>query len=164
MENSDIESLLDEAQTLFEQRATNPEDGLNIDDSTLLQLRKACRLLDAAAFLMEEDGYYTVVVEASFAAIERTIQYYLLESGLLHEDEYVNHETVYERGERAGLYNGEFADKLMNLWRNNRSDTYYREGVASEERAEKMLELAGEIHGYVLQLAGEHHECICGTA
>lgn len=163
MENSEIESLLDEAQTLFEQRATNPEDGLNVDDSTLLQLRKACRLLDAAAFLMEEDGYYTVVIEASFAAIERTIQYYLLERGLLHEDEYVNHETVYERGERAGLYNGEFADKLMNLWRNNRSDTYYREGVASEERAEKMLELAGEIHGYTLQLAGERHECICGN-
>lgn len=163
MDNSDIEDILDEAQTLFEQPGTHFEEGLDVDDPTLLQLRKACRLIDAATFLQEQDGYYTVIVEASFAAIERTIQFYLLEKGLLHEDEYVNHETVYSRGEDAGLYSGEFADKLTNLWRNNRSDTYYREGIATERRAAKMLELAEAIHGHVLQLAGQHPQCICNV-
>lgn len=161
MDNSEIEEALDEAQTLFERPGTGFEKGLEVDDPGLLQLRKACRLIDAANFLQEQDGYYTVIVEASFAAIERTIQFYLLDTGLLHEDEYVNHETVYQRGTKTGLYSEEFAGKLENLWRNNRSDTYYREGVATEARAEKMLDLAQQVHGYILQLAGQSHDCIC---
>lgn len=161
MENSEIEDLLDEAQTLFERPGENFEDGLDVDDSTLLQLRKACRLIDAASFLQERDGYYTVIIETSFAAIERTIQFYLLEQGLLYQDEYVDHATVYERGTQAGLYTQEFAEKLDSLWRNNRSETYYREGIATRDRSEKMLELAETVHQYVLQLAGQRHECVC---
>jgi hypothetical protein len=161
MEDSDIAGILGDAQTLFERPGDNFEGALDVDDPTLLQLRKACRLIDAAQFLQEEDGYYTVIVEASFAAIERTIQFYLLDNGLLHGDEYIDHESVYSRGVTAGLYDDEFAGKLTNLWRNNRSDTYYREGIATEARAEKMLELAEEIHRHVLQLAGESHECVC---
>jgi len=161
MEDSDIADILDDVQTLFERSGENFEEALDVDDATLLQLRKACRLIDAAQFLREADGYYTVIVEASFAAIERTIQFYLLDNGLLHEDEYIDHENVYSRGVNAGLYDKEFAGKLTNLWRNNRSDTYYREGIATEARAQKMLELAEEIHRHVLQLAGERHECVC---
>jgi hypothetical protein len=161
MEDSDIADVLDDVQTRFERPGDDFEEALDVDDATLLQLRKACRLIDAAQFLREEDGYYTVIVEASFAAIERTIQFYLLDKGLLHEDEYIDHENVYSRGVNAGLYGDEFAGKLTNLWRNNRSDTYYREGIATEARAGKMLELAEEIHHYVLQLAGESHECVC---
>jgi len=164
MDNSDIEDLLDEATTLFERPGNQFEEGLDVDDPTLLQLKKACRMIDAAQFLQQEDGYYTVVIETSFAAIERTIQFYLLDTGLLHEDEYINHENVYQIGEDAGLYTEEFAGKLTNLWRNNRSDTYYREGIATEQRAKKMLELAEAVHSHVLQLAGDSHECICNTA
>ena len=161
MDNSDIEELLDEARTLFEGSGTNFEEGLDVDDPALLQLRKACRLIDAAQFLGQENGYYTVIIEASFAGIERSIQFYLLDTELLHEDEYVDHEEVYQRGEDAGLYRREFADKLTNLWRNNRSDTYYREGIGTEDRAQRMLELATAVHSHILQLAGESHECIC---
>ena len=70
MENSEIEAVLDEAQSLFERPGTNFEEGLDVDDSALLQLRKACRLIDTATFLQERDGYYTVIIESSFAAIE----------------------------------------------------------------------------------------------
>lgn len=164
MENSEVERRLDEAQRLFEQSSDATETGLDVDDPRRLQHRKACRLIAAAAFLLDEDGYYTVVIEASFAAIERTIQYYLLDTGLFHEDEYVDHEEVYRRGEDAGLYDREFAGKLIHLWKNNRSDTYYREGVATEQRAATMLQLAKVVHGHVLQLAGDSHECICNTA
>lgn len=164
MDNSEIDDLLEETQTLFERSGTAIEAGLDVDDPTLLQLRKACRLLDAAQFLAAQDGYYTVLIEASFAAIERSIQFYLLETGLLHQDEYVDHETVYQRGETAGLYSAAFADRLTNLWRNNRSDTYYREGVATEEQAAAMVKLAESIHIHILQLAGMDHECVCGAA
>jgi hypothetical protein len=164
MDESHIEDILEEAQTLFERPGDRFEEGLDVGNPTLLQLRKACRLLDAATFLQQQDGYYTVIVEASFAAIERTIQFYLLDADLLHPDEYINHEAVYQRGKDAGLYGDEFAGKLTTLWRNNRSDTYYREGIATEPRAEKMLELATAIHSHALQLAGKRHECICETA
>lgn len=77
MEGSDVAELLDDAQELFERGSGDPEKGLEVDSSEMLQLRKACRLIDAANQLIER-GYYTLIVEASFAAIERTIQFYLI--------------------------------------------------------------------------------------
>lgn len=161
MESSTVENFLDEARTLFDERPEHVEAGLAVDSAELLQLRKACRLLEAANTLIAENGYHTVVIEASFGAIERTLQFYLLEEEFLHPEEYVDHQTVYDRSHEAGLYDREFKEKLVGLWRNNRSRSYYREGVGSEKRAEKMLELAEAIHSHVLQLAGRSHECIC---
>jgi hypothetical protein len=163
MDDSHIEDELDEVQNLFDRRPEEVETGLNVDDPGMLQLRKACRLLEAGRQLIEENGYYTVVIETSFGAIERTLQFYLLENDFLHPDEYIDHQSVYEESYEAGLYNQEFRDKLVELWRNNRSRSYYREGVGSNERAEKMLGLAEAIHEHVLHLAGESHECICNT-
>jgi hypothetical protein len=164
MDNSHIEDKLDEIQNLFDEKPIKMETGLDVDDPGMLQLRKACRLLEASKHLIEENGYYTVVIETSFGAIERTLQFYLLENNFLHPDEYIDHQAVYQESHEAGLYNQEFRDKLVGLWRNNRSRSYYREGVGSEKRAEKMLELAEAIHEHVLQLAGESHERICNTA
>lgn len=161
MKNSNIENLLDETRTVFDARPETVETGLDVDSAELLQLRKGCRLLAAANTLVAENGYHTVIIEASFGAIERTLQFYLLENGFLRPEEYVNHQTVYERSHEAGLYDKVFKDKLIRLWRDNRSKSYYREGVGSERRAAKMLELAETIHQHVLQLAGQRHECIC---
>jgi hypothetical protein len=46
--------------------------------SDVIQLRKACRLLDACRLLRDHDGYHTSVIEMSFAAIERTLECYAL--------------------------------------------------------------------------------------
>lgn len=162
MDNSEIEDTLDRALTAFEEEPVELEEGLDVENPALLQMRKACRLLTAADFLTSRNGYYTVVIEASFAAIERTIQFYLLEKGMIKEDDFVPHENVYRLGQEAALYGDMFAEKLLNLWRNNRSDTYYREGRGSDTRADVMHQLATDIHDYVLQLAGRSHECICG--
>lgn len=161
MKDSPIEAALDDALDTFRQAPGTPEDGLDVDDPGLVQLRKACRLLAAAEFLEAEDGYYTLVIEASFAVIERTLQFYLLETGLLDDGEFVSHERVYDRGEQAGLYDADIRDKLLDLWRNNRSRTYYREGIGSQQTAALMTTLARELHDYVLQLAGHGHDCIC---
>ncbi|MCL7416884.1 MAG: hypothetical protein M8354_03470 [Halalkalicoccus sp.] len=101
------------------------------------------------------------MIEASFAAIERSIQYYLLEKDFLAPEEYVDHTVVYRRGEEAGLYNAEIRDRLAALWRNNRSKTYYREGGGTADRAAIMLDLAQALHQHVLQLAGSRHEWLC---
>lgn len=161
MQNSRIDDLLDEADTLFERPGKDVEEGLDVDDPALLQLRKACRLLTAAEFLENHNGYYTVVIEASFSVVERSIQFYLLHRDFLAPEEYVDHTAVYRRGEKAGLYDAEIRDRLLALWRNNRSENYYREGVGTANRAAIMLELAQEIHRHILQLAGSRHECLC---
>ncbi|MDZ7731181.1 MAG: hypothetical protein U5K37_10015 [Natrialbaceae archaeon] len=161
MDGSQIETALDGAIEAFRGTPGTPEDGLAVDDPALLQLRKACRLLEAAVFLAAEDGFYTLVVEASFGVIERTLQFYLLERDLLHEDEFVSHEDVYRRAAEAGLYSVEMRDKLLGLWRNNRSRTYYREGIGSQQSAERMVALARQLHDHVTQLAGQRHECCC---
>ena len=161
MQNSRIDDLLNEAETRFERPGTTVEEGLNVDDPALLQLRKVCRLLAAAEFLADHNGYYTVVIEASFSVIERTIQFYLLYRDFLAPEEYVDHTAVYRRGEKAGLYDADIRARLIALWRNNRSETYYREGIGTANRATTMLELAQEIHQHILQLAGARHECLC---
>jgi len=120
----------------------NLKPGLDVDDSALLQLRKSCRILSAVKHLKQQNGYYTVVIEASFASIERTIQFYLQEKGYIHEDEFIDHEKVYKMGDNAGLYGPNFRDKLIQLWKNNRSRTYYREGVGTKQTAGLMIELA----------------------
>jgi hypothetical protein len=162
VENSRIEAALDDAIEAFRGTTDAPEDGLTVDDPAVLQLRKACRLLEAGEFLAAENGYYTLVIEASFGVIERTLQFYLLETELLHEDEFVSHEHVYDRGEQAGLYSADVRDKLLGLWRNNRSRTYYREGIGSRNTAARMITLARQLHDHVVQLAGHSHDCLCG--
>jgi hypothetical protein len=161
MDNSEIEETLDEASRAFRRRPGNPETGLDVDDPALLQLRKSCRLLNAVESLQEQNGHYTLIIEACFAAIERTVQFYLLDKGYIEDDEFVDHRKVYELGENAALYGSDFRQKLVELWENNRSRTYYREGIGSKRTAELMIELAESIHDHVLQLAGRSHECIC---
>ncbi|WP_121823570.1 hypothetical protein [Halostella salina] len=58
------------------------EPGLDVEEGALLQLRKACRILDGIRALRDIDRHYTLVVEGSFAAIERTIQFYVVDSGV----------------------------------------------------------------------------------
>ena len=164
MDNSHIEERLDVVRDVFDEKPETVESGLDVDGAEMLQLRKACRLLEAARHLKSENGYYTVIIETSFAAIERTLQFHLLDNDFLNPEEYVDHREVYERSSSAGLYSEEFKEKLVSLWRNNRSRSYYREGVGSRERADEMLALAEDIHSHGLQLAGKGHECICSPA
>lgn len=94
MDNSHIEDNLDDVQDLFDEKPSEVETGLDVDSADMLQLRKACRLLEAARHLKSENGYYTVVIETSFAAIERTLQFYLIDNNLLDPEEYVDHREV----------------------------------------------------------------------
>jgi hypothetical protein len=64
MDNSRIEDKLDQVRNVFDKRPEEVETGLEVDGYGLLQLRKGCRLLEAARHLIEENGYYTVVIES----------------------------------------------------------------------------------------------------
>jgi len=161
VDNSHMEKLLDMTLEEFRMMSEEPESGLDVDDSALLQLRKSWRLLKAIDALKKDNGYYTLIIEASFAAIERTIQFYLLDKRYIKSGDFVDHESIYQGGESVGLYGVDFKEKLLELWKNNRSRTYYREGIGTAKSADLISEMAEEIHEHVLQLAGESHECIC---
>jgi hypothetical protein len=157
----DIEPELSEAETAFRHRGQEVEDGLDVSDAGLVQLRKACRSLSGADQLLAE-GYYTLAIEAGFTSIEKTFLFWLIDEG--HQDPAnppQSHTTAINHSADVGFVSPEVADRLEDLWRNNRAQTYYQRGLATRERAETILTLATVIHFQVLRLASQHHECIC---
>lgn len=133
------------------------------DDSDVIQLRKACRLLDACRLLRAHDGYHTSVIEMSFATIERTLEFYALTASNDSVEEFQNHERAYDRAEALGLISGEVARRLKQLYRDNRSAAYYRDTVATAREADAMFELAVAVHDHVKHFAQLAHECRCDS-
>jgi len=62
MENNSVVNALEASERSFEQAPRNVEEGLDVEEAELVQLRRACRLL-AAASRLRDDGYYTVVID-----------------------------------------------------------------------------------------------------
>ena len=59
MDDSYVEDALDRAEERFQNtRGQTNEPGLDTADVALIQLRKACRLLEAARTLRERNGIY----------------------------------------------------------------------------------------------------------
>ena len=116
MSSTQIEALLEEVQAAFDQRPTGIEDGLEVSDATLLQLRKARRLLAGAENLLDA-GHYTIVIEASFVTIERTIGFRLLDRGEMEpRDLPGTHTGIYREAATVGLFAKATADDLADLW------------------------------------------------
>lgn len=139
------------------------EEGLDPDDATTTQLRKACRLLDACRTLREQDGYHTSVLEMSFAAVERTLEFYALEASNDGVGDFQNHEAAYDRASELGVFAQRTCDALYQLYRDNRSASYYRDTVATREQADATFELAVTVHDHVTEFAQRRHDCRCTT-
>ncbi|MXV60729.1 hypothetical protein GS429_01310 [Natronorubrum sp. JWXQ-INN-674] len=163
MSSSRIDQLLDDAQAAFDRRPREIESGLDVEDAALLQLRKACRLL-AGAETLREAGYHTLVIETSFVAIERTVEFRLLERGTMQPDDLPGtHPGMYREAATAGIFSESTADDLADLWRDHRAKTYYQDGLATAARAEQMYALATEIHAFVLGRSSHGYECCCDS-
>lgn len=147
-------------QAAFDRRPDEIEEGLETNEADVLQLRKSCRLLAGAETLLEQ-GFYTLVIEASFVAIERVVEFKLLEGGVEPRDLPGTHPGVYTEAARRGIISEHVAENLQDLWRNHRAKTYYRDGLAARERAAKIYELASEIHQYVVNQSAKKYGCIC---
>lgn len=161
MSSTNIATLIEQAEASFDEPPRNPEAGLDVQDGALLQLRKACRLLASARQLLE-DGYYTLVIEVSFVAIERSIEFRLLDRGDLDPRNLPGtHTGVYREAARVGIFSEESADRLADLWRNHRAKTYYQDGLATKKRARRLHELATEVHRFVVGRSSQSHECLC---
>lgn len=164
MSSSRIDDLIDEVQAAFDRRPAEIETGLDVEDVALLQLRKACRLL-AGGETLQEEGYYTLVIEASFVAIERTIEFRMLERGTTDPESLPGtHRGVYREAATVGIVSESTAADLADLWAEHRAKTYYQDGLAAADRAETMAELAREIHAFVVGRSSQGHECLCGVS
>lgn len=161
MSSTEIEQLIDEVQAAFDRRPNGIEPGLNVEDAALLQLRKACRLL-AGADALRDAEYYTLVIEASFVAIELTVEFRLLERGTMEPNDLPGtHPGVYREAAATGIFSETIADDLADLWREHRAKTYYQDGLASADRAEAMATLSTEIHAYIVGRSSQGYECLC---
>jgi hypothetical protein len=157
--SKELELALDNAEDAFQRTPENPEVGLEyVTDPAILQLRKACRLLDAARFLFERNGHFTVIIEVSFVAIERSIQFYVEDKG--YDVAGQRHTEVYGLAVQAGLFSQEVADRFEALWIENRSESYYRTGIAGEYRAKTIHGLAKKLHQEVVELT-RTQDCLC---
>lgn len=134
----------------------------NANDADVIQLRKACRLLDACQLLRDHDGYHTSVIEMSFAAIERTLEFYALTASNDTVDDFrEGHDRAYDRAGSLNLITEKTARRLKHLYRDNRAAAYYRDTVAAAQQAEAMFDLAVVVHDYVKNFAKRSHECQC---
>lgn len=161
MSSNRIDGLIDEAQAAFDCRPDSIEDGLDVAEGDVLQLRKPCRLLAGAVVLLDR-GFYTLVIEASFVAIERVVEFKLLESGVEPRDLPGTHPGVYREAAQRGILSEQTAESLRDLWQNHRAKTYYQDGLAAKTRAETVFELASVTHEFVVNLSSKKYECLCG--
>ena len=165
MENdpSAVVTALRDAANAFanSQPQTTFEESLTPDDPETTQLRKACRLLEACRTLRANDGFYTSVIEMSFAAVERTLEFYVLSQSTDTIDNFQNHEYAFDRAAALGLFSQATCDDLYQLYTDNRSAAYYRDTVATQEQAETMFTLAVAVHDFTTQFLQRTHECRC---
>ena len=125
MSSTHIETLINEVQATFDRRPADIEAGLDVDDTALLQVRKACRLLAGAKILQDAD-YYTLVIEASFVAIERTVEFRLLERGTMKSSDLPGtHPGVYRDAAAAGVFGESVAADLADSGATTEQKTYY---------------------------------------
>lgn len=163
MSSTRIDDLTADVQAAFDRRPNDIEAGLDVSSPALLQLRKACRLL-AGARTLRAQGYHTLVIEASFVAIERTIEFRLLERGTMEPDDLPGtHTGVYREAAAVGIFSEATAEDLASLWRDYRAKTYYQDGLATASRAKKLSELATEVHAFVVGRSSQGHECACDS-
>lgn len=160
----DLSAELVAAERAFEEGGQRREAGLDVDDAGLAQLRKGCRSLAGADRLLDA-GYYTLVIEAAFTSIEKALLFWLIWEG--HRDASrppQSHTTATHQSVEMGLIDEEIGDRLVDLWEANRARTYYQDAVATEPRADTLLDLATRIHEHVVGLVGVRHECVCSTS
>ncbi|WP_267644121.1 DNA-binding protein [Haloarchaeobius amylolyticus] len=163
---SAILNALDRAEDAFGGYTTGePDYEAHLDPEanqpSVIQLRKACRLLDACRTLREHDGYHTSVIEMSFAAIERTLEFYALSASNDSVNDFQNHTRAYNRAAALGVFSEQTARRLQTLYTDNRSAAYYRDTVATAEQADMMFSLAETIHEHVKNFSQQSYECCC---
>lgn len=70
---------------------------------------------------------------------------------------------MYREAASIGIFAESTADDLADLWRDHRAKTYYQDGLAAADRAERLFALALEIHGFIVSRSSLGYECLCDS-
>jgi len=124
-------------------------------------LQKACRLLTVAHDLDTVGDYYGAILEASFIAIEQTLQGYLLARTGVDEHELRDHDRPYELAKGRVPLSKDTIDRLETLYDARRTAHYYGTTVTTHGQATTMRDVASELHDHIVNfddlLAGYCH-------
>lgn len=159
-------TALERAEDAFEEvghGVPSYEEGIESGGDWKTQLTKACKLLEVAGVIEEQNGHYTAVIELCFGAIERSIEAYAVAMGGDAVEDFQDHEYSYERAHEVGLFEAETAENMMDLYSENRTESYYGGGRPTDRQAGAMSDLAREVHDFVTDQIREGGVCVCGT-
>lgn len=162
----DLRDALEAAEDAFDHAYGAPNYEPNITSGHVaeageIRFQKACRLLRAAAVLREEGQYYTSVLEHSFAAIERTLEGYLIAVAGADPDEFYDHETAYELAKSRSPLEERTIETIEGLYSKHRTEHYYQETVTTQRQAEEMCAVALCVHDYLAAFDGALQRYCC---
>jgi len=126
---NDVVEAVEQEQDAFEERGggvPDYEESIESGGDWETQLTKACRLIEVAGVLREQNGYYTATIELCFGAIERSIEAYAVAMTGDEVEDFRDHEYSYERAHQIGLFGDETAESMKNLLR---CDSYGNSGT-----------------------------------
>lgn len=160
-----VRSALDAAVDAFNEEGhgvPTRESGIDVGDDWKTQLTKGCRLL-AAVEEIHDCGYYTASVELCFGAIERSLEAFAIVDGddTLRDFQTDSHDRCYNRASELGLFSRRLTRELKNLYKNNRTDSYYGGRRPTKRQAQTIRKLSREIHQHVTNQIREGGVCSC---
>ncbi|MDZ7687567.1 MAG: DNA-binding protein [Halobacteriales archaeon] len=161
---ADIRRTLEEAEDAFEERGggiPEYEEGIKSGGGWETQLTKACRLLEVADVLREQNGYHTAVIELCFGAIERSTEAYAVAMAGDEVEDFRDHKYSYERAHQIGLFGEETAERMRGLYSENRTESYYGGSRPTDRQADTMYDLAVQVHSFSVEQIREGGVCIC---
>lgn len=166
---SDPNALTDavaDAQDAFTHAHGSPEFDPGIDasskDAGVIQLQKGCQLLVAADVLRADGDHFTSVLEHAFAAIERTLEGYLVSIAGADPGEFHDHTRVYDRAGRASPIDATTLESIRSLYAARRTEHYYGSSITTRLQSTAMLEVATTLHDYLVAFDAEHERhCQC---
>ena len=173
--SKELAKAIERAAQAFTQNPPTDEREDGFESDTLedhdTHLRKACRALQLGKELLAgdrdaliEDRFYTAAIELAFACIERTSSAILIASGRITSGEQLPHAKLIARSHEAGAWSKGDAERLAELYEQNRSIHYYRRGIPSRTKAQTIVAAAAEFHR--LTVSGRFFDpstCICAT-
>lgn len=152
-----VERLLDSGETGAIQSSLK---GARSDPD--VQLGKACALLNACRQLRYGDDNHVSTVELSFGAIERSFQFYLVETTAIESSELHRHEDVFaEIAARNVFSDRDVASRIDGLRNRHRASFYYDLDRPGADLADALFDLAEATHEYVVEFANAHSRCRC---
>lgn len=144
--------------------ATGPvQDSLSWQQADAdVQLGKACAMLGTCRQLRDGTNDNVSIVELSFNAIERSLQFYLVDMTAAESSDYHEHGGVYRDIEKRRVFSDEnIADRIDSFRAEHRSRIYYDIERPGRDLALGMHDLAEEIHSYIVMFADAQSRCGC---